>query len=188
MSEEFNEEVDDILRAAFDTITKEALERELEDFKKVEEFLTSKGLIDDASSEVWYVSLSEDPDMDIINVDEEHGEGAQALSIKYKATYDDVYIALQDSKMIHECKADKCVGIITRSEAWASATAARKGIAAGKCDDKTTMHLTTLTTPRGVHIIIRDEDALDCTTYPKPEIRTGDNPLVDALVNAFFHW
>jgi hypothetical protein len=50
------------------------------------------------------------------------------------------------------------------------------------------MHLTTLTTPRGVHVIIRNGDEVDCSTYPKSKIKTGENELIDALVNACFHW
>lgn len=185
---EFEEQVDQILREAYDSIVEEALKEELDDFKKVEDFLTSKGLIDDSSSEIWYMSMDGDPDMVLVNpkdiTDEEH----QALAIKYKGTYDDLYVALQDSEMIHECKADKCVGIITRSEAWASKMAQESGKKAADCDDKVTMHITTLTTPRGVHIIVRNDDEVTYTTFSKSKIKTGENQLVDALVNACFHW
>lgn len=54
---EFEEQVDDILREAYENIMQEGLERELDDFKKVEDFFASKGSIDDSSSEVWYMSL-----------------------------------------------------------------------------------------------------------------------------------
>jgi hypothetical protein len=185
---EFEEQVDNILREAYDNIIQEGLKQELDDFKKVEDFLASKGLIDDSSSEIWYISLNGDPDMDLVNPEAAFDDDAQALAIKYKGTYGDLYVALQDSEMIHECKADKCVGIITRSEAWASETAQKLGKRAADCDDKVTMHITTLTTPRGVHVIIRNGDQVDCATYPKSKIKTGENQLIDALVNACFHW
>jgi len=185
---EFEEQVDQILREAYDNIIEEGLKRELDDFKKVEDFLTSKGLIEDSSTEIWYMSMNDDPNMEIVNPEEASGENDQALAIKYKGTYDDLYVALQDSEMIHECKADKCVGIITRSEAWASQSAAFTNKKPIDCDDKVTMHITTLTTPRGVHIIVRNGSEVDCATYPKSKIKTGENELVDALFNACFHW
>lgn len=185
---EFEEQVDNILREAYDNIMQEGLAQELDDFKKVEDFLASKGLIDDSSTEIWYMSLNGDPDMDLVNPEAAFDDDAQALAIKYKGTYGDLYVALQDSEMIHECKADKCVGIITRSEAWASETAQKLGKKAVECDDKVTMHITTLTTPRGVHVIIRNGDEINCATYPKSKIKTGENELVDALFNACFHW
>jgi len=185
---EFEEQVDNILREAYDNIVQEGLKRELDDFKKVEDYLTSNGLIDDSSTEIWYISLNGEPNMDIVNPDDASGEDPETLAIKYKGTYGDFYTALQDSEMIQQCKADKCVGIITRSEAWASKTAAELKKQASECDDKITMHLTTLTTPRGVHVIIRNGDEVDCSTYPKSKIKTGENELIDALVNACFHW
>lgn len=185
---EFEEQIDQILREAYDNIVQEGLKRELDDFKKVEDFLASKGLIDDSSTEIWYMSMNGDPDMDLVNPEAAFDDDAQALAIKYKGTYGDLYVALQDSEMIHECKADKCVGIITRSEAWASETAQKLGKKAVECDDKVTMHITTLTTPRGVHVIIRNGDEINCATYPKSKIKTGENELVDALFNACFHW
>lgn len=185
---EFEQHIDDILREAYEGILQEGLNTELEDFKKLENFLASKGLIDDSSTEIWYISMDGDLDIDFINPDEPTNGEAQALAIKYKATYDDLYVALQDSEMIHECKADKCVGIITRSEAWASKVALESGKRASDCEDKVTMYLTTLTTPRGVHVITRTDDSVDYTTYPKSKIKTGENELVDALVNACFHW
>ncbi len=185
---EFEEQVDNILREAYDNIMQEGLAQELDDFKKVEDFLASKGLIDDSSTEIWYMSMNGDPDMDLVNPEAAFDDDAQALAIKYKGTYGDLYVALQDSEMIHECKADKCVGIITRSEAWASETAQKLGKKAVECDDKVTMHITTLTTPRGVHVIIRNGDEINCATYPKSKIKTGENELVDALFNACFHW
>lgn len=185
---EFEEQVDNILREAYDNIMQEGLERELDDFKKVEDFFASKGLIDDSSSEIWYMSLNGDPDMDLVNPEAAFDDDAEALAIKYKGTYGDLFVALQDSEMIQECKADKCVGIITRSEAWASKSAVELGKKAADCDDKTTMHITTLTTPRGVHVIIRNGDEVNCATYPKSKIKTGENELIDALFNACFHW
>ena len=185
---EFEEQVDNILREAYVNIVQEGQKQELDDFKKVEDFLTSKGLIDDSSSEIWYMSMSDDPEMEIVNPEEASDENDQALAIKYKGTYNDLYVALQDSEMIHECKADKCVGIITRSEAWASETAQKLGKKAIDCDDKVTMYITTLTTPRGVHVIVRNGDEVNYATFPKSKIKTGENDLVDALVDACFHW
>ncbi len=185
---EFEEQVDNILREAYESIVQEGLEQELDDFKKVEDFFASKGSIDDSSSEIWYMSLNGDPDMDIVNPDDMPDEESEALAIKYKGTYGDLFVALQDSDMIQECKADKCVGIITRSEAWASKTAIASKKQASECDDKVTMYITTLTTPRGVHVIIRNGDEVNCATYPKSKIKTGENDLIDALFNACFHW
>jgi hypothetical protein len=185
---EFEEQVDDILREAYENIVQEGLERELDDFKKVEDFLASNGLIDDSSTEIWYISLNGEPNMDLVNPQDALEDEVEALAIKYKGTYGDLYVALQDSEMIQQCKADKCVGIITRSEAWASEAARKLGKKAVECDDKVTMHITTLTTPRGVHVIIRNGDEVNCATYPKSKIKTGENELIDALVNACFHW
>ena len=98
---EFEEHVDQILREAYDNIIEEGLKRELDDFKKIEDFLTSKGLIEDSSTEIWYMSMNDDPNMEIVNPEEESEENDQALAIKYKGTYEDLYVALQDSEMIH---------------------------------------------------------------------------------------
>ena len=183
----FEEQIDAILREAYDNIIEEGLKQELEDFLKIEQFFTTQGLIDDSSTEIWYIALNNGEDLTIVNP-EAADDDAQVLAIRYKATYADLYTALYDNEMIHECKADKCVGIITRSEAWASKAAVELNKAASECDDKVTVHLTTLTTPRGVHVITRQGDQIDHTTYPKSKIKSGENKLVDALVSACFHW
>jgi len=64
---EFEEQVDNILREAYESIVQEGLEQELDDFKKVEDFFASKGSIDDSSSEIWYMSMNGDPEMDLVN-------------------------------------------------------------------------------------------------------------------------
>lgn len=186
----FEEQIDEILRDAYESIIQEGLEQELEDFIKIEQFFKTQGSIDDSSTEIWYISLNDDKESVTVfnpqDVDPE--EENQVLAIRYKATYGDIYTALQDDEMIHECKADKCVGIITRSEAWASKSAAELKKAPKDCDDKVSILLTTLTTPRGVHIITRQGDEIDHSTYPKSKIKSGENKLVDALVSACFHW
>ena len=44
----FEDQIDDIMREAYDNINQEGLEQELEDFLKIEEFFASKDAIDDS--------------------------------------------------------------------------------------------------------------------------------------------
>jgi len=183
----FEDQIDDIMREAYDNINQEGLNQELEDFIKIEEFFASKDAIDDSSTEIWYLVLNTDDELTIVN-SEIIEDDSQVLAIRYKETYGDLYTALYDEDMIRECKADGCVGIITRSEVWASKIALDLDKNAADCEDKVTMHLTTLTTPRGVHIITRQGDNTDEVTYAKSKIKQGESKLVDALIAACFHW
>jgi Asp/Glu/hydantoin racemase len=180
------DELKDILDSAYDDVVSERIQIEMNDFKKMEEFMTRAGdPVESGETELWYMSLSEHDELDAIN----EGEGGvKALSVLYKCSYGDVYDALSDRELIRECKEDNCVGIITRSEAWASVIARTENIAPSEAADRKTVSLMTLTTPNGVHIISRSGNELATSSYSRHKIKRGESKLVDALVDACFSW
>lgn len=180
------DELKDILDSAYDDVVSERIQIEMNDFKKMEEFMTRAGdPVESGETELWYMSLSEHEELDAIN----EGEGGvKALSVLYKCSYGDVYDALSDKELIRECKEDNCVGIITRSEAWASEISRTQNIKPSEASDKKTVSLMTLTTPNGVHIISRSGNELATSSYSRHKIKRGESKLVDALVDACFSW
>lgn len=180
------DELKDILDSAYDDVVSERIQVEMNDFKKMEEFMTRAGdPVESGETELWYMSLSEHEELDAIN----EGEGGvKALSVLYKCSYGDVYDALSDRELIRECKEDNCVGIITRSEAWASEISRTQNIKPSEASDRKTVSLMTLTTPNGVHIISRSGNELATSSYSRHKIKRGESKLVDALVDACFSW
>jgi Asp/Glu/hydantoin racemase len=180
------DELKDILDSAYDDVVSERIQIEMNDFKKMEEFMTRAGdPVESGETELWYMSLSEHEELDAIN----EGEGGvKALSVLYKCSYGDVYDALSDRELIRECKEDNCVGIITRSEAWASEISRTQNIKPSEASDRKTVSLMTLTTPNGVHIISRSGNELATSSYSRHKIKRGESKLVDALVDACFSW
>jgi Asp/Glu/hydantoin racemase len=180
------DELKEILNSAYDDVVSERIQIEMNDFKKMEEFMSRAGdPVESGETELWYMSMSEHEGLDAIN----EGEGGvKALSVLYKCSYGDVYDALSDKELIRECKEDNCVGIITRSEAWASVLSRTQNIKPSEADDRKTVSLTTLTTPNGVHIISRSGNELATSSYSRHKITRGESKLVDALVDACFGW
>lgn len=180
------DELKDILDSAYDDVVSERIQIEMNDFKKMEEFMTRAGdPVESGETELWYMSLSEHEELNAIN----EGEGGvKALSVLYKCSYGDVYDALSDKELIRECKEDNCVGIITRSEAWASEISRTQNIKPSEASDRKTVSLMTLTTPNGVHIISRSGNELATSSYSRHKIKRGESKLVDALVDACFSW
>ena len=180
------DELKDILDSAYDDVVSERIQIEMNDFKKMEEFMTRAGdPVESGETELWYMSLSEHQELDAINEGE---DGVKALSVLYKCSYGDVYDALSDRELIRECKEDNCVGIITRSEAWASEISRTQNIKPSEASDRKTVSLMTLTTPNGVHIISRSGNELATSSYSRHKIKRGESKLVDALVDACFSW
>ena len=180
------DELKNILDSAYDDVVSERIQIEMNDFKKMEEFMTRAGdPVESGETELWYMSLSEHQELDAINEGE---DGVKALSVLYKCSYGDVYDALSDRELIRECKEDNCVGIITRSEAWASEISRTQNIKPSEASDRKTVSLMTLTTPNGVHIISRSGNELATSSYSRHKIKRGESKLVDALVDACFSW
>lgn len=180
------DELKDILDSAYDDVVSERIQIEMNDFKKMEEFMTRAGdPVESGETELWYMSLSEHEELNAINEGE---DGVKALSVLYKCSYGDVYDALSDRELIRECKEDNCVGIITRSEAWASEISRTQNIKPSEASDRKTVSLMTLTTPNGVHIISRSGNELATSSYSRHKIKRGESKLVDALVDACFSW
>lgn len=180
------DELKNILDSAYDDVVSERIQIEMNDFKKMEEFMTRAGdPVESGETELWYMSLSDHEELNAINEGE---DGVKALSVLYKCSYGDVYDALSDRELIRECKEDNCVGIITRSEAWASEISRTQNIKPSEASDRKTVSLMTLTTPNGVHIISRSGNELATSSYSRHKIKRGESKLVDALVDACFSW
>ena len=185
------DELEKIIEDEYKKIFSESFEVEMNDFKKMEVFFHEVAHpMDEGDSELWYLSLNvkNRGELPVVNEADETTE-VSAISCMYKATYPDIYVLTDDYEAIDECKKDDCIGIITRSEAWASPTAVDRGIRPSAADDRVTIKLTTMTTPLGVHIISRFPDGkLESESIPKDQVYKKNMKLASALIDACFTW
>jgi hypothetical protein len=169
-----NQELKDILDAEYKKIYQERMAIEMADFAKMEEHWSEIAPPMESSAQLWYLSLNGTPDETVPTINEDYEEGVE-LSVKFKGSYPDVFDALNDSVAIEEIKRDACVGVITRSDQLIT-------------ESQRVCHLSTLTTPSGVHIIARSGDELYSSSTPKYQIVRGESSLVDSLIEACFTW
>lgn len=170
--------MDQILNEAVENISKERMSVELSDFMKIESHMAdSNNMLDEPGSDVWYLTMDVDLSAPILN-EEDRSDGEQmVLGLKYKYSYNTFNDALDDEESIREMKRDGAVGIIVRTHG---------------ASDSGSVVLSALTTPNGVYLISRPEnahvDGVSTRSYPRHKIVSGQNKIVDALIEAFFTW
>lgn len=169
-----NQELKDILNEEYKKIYQERMDIEMGDFSKIEEQWSKISPAMESSAQLWYLSMNVSPDETVPTINEDYEEGLE-LSVKFKRSYPDVFDALNDSDAIEEIKRDACVGVITRSDQLIK-------------ENQRVCHLSTLTTPSGVHIIARSGDEVYSSSTPKYQIVKGESSLVDSLIEACFTW
>ena len=172
------EYMDEVLGEAYEKIKSERMGVEMSDFMKIEQHMQGDDFkLGEGETDFWYLTATVDVDAKILNEDDATGEEQMVLGLKYKMSYRGLNEALADWEIIKEMKNDGAVGIITRSNAVAKNGDAEEDIV-----------LTTLTTPLGVYFLSRTSGGAISRSYPKDKIVSGNNRLVDSLIDAFFCW
>lgn len=171
--------MNEILGEAYDKIKEERMGVEMSDFMKIEQHMQGEDFkkLEDNETDFWYLTAEAPEDAKILNEADATGEEQMVLGLKYKMSYHTLNEALADWEIIKEMKNDGAVGIITRSNAVAVSNGMEEDIV-----------LTTLTTPLGVYFLSRTAAGAISRSYPKDKIVSGNNRLVDSLVEAFFTW
>lgn len=171
--------LNEVLNEAAENISKEQMSVEMEDFMKIESHMVNdKQMLTEPGADVWYLTLDVDLDAPILNEEDRTSKEQMVLGLKYKYSYNTFSDALNDHDSIKEMKRDGAVGIIVRLH--------------GVSVDGGDVVMSSLTTPNGVYLISRPEsaavDGISTRSFPRHKIVTGQNKIVDALIEAFFTW
>lgn len=174
--------VEEIMMEAYNTIEMENMHIEMNDFRRVEEHLfnTDTGItLTGEQTEFWYLTTDVDDDaIDVIdNYRFDSGEEHLVLSLRHKRLYKNMNAALADDDTIIDMKENNAVAIITRSIAETNVN-----------DTRLEVLVTTMTTPTGVYVISRTKDGVQCKMVQRTKIVRGENKVIDGLIDAFFTW
>jgi len=162
------EELEQIMDDAHKKVMTEGLDAEAKDFRKMESYFDE--MVDPVlpkTCELWYLSTSSSGEAVVVNEEE---EGDEVLRILHKKTYDSPAAMFADDIAFLECKLHDCVGIIVRSIA----------------DD---VRISMLMTPRGAHLVFRDQDnKITQKKIKKHEIHEVNMKFLTSMFNACFTW